>query len=92
MVKNLPANARNTGDKGSIPGSRTSTEKEMATHSSILAWEVLRTEKPGGYSPQGCKESDRLQRQNTAQHCKTVSLNSNFGLELNTSLPSCRES
>ena len=22
MVKNLPANARNTGDKGSIPGSR----------------------------------------------------------------------
>ena len=23
-------------------------EKEMATHSSILAWEIPRTEKPGG--------------------------------------------
>ena len=23
-------------------------EKEMATHSSILAWEILRTEEPGG--------------------------------------------
>jgi len=23
-------------------------EKEMATHSSILAWRILRTEKPGG--------------------------------------------
>ena len=23
-------------------------EKEMVTHSSILAWEILRTEEPGG--------------------------------------------
>ena len=33
-------------------------EKEMATHSSILAWESPRIEEPGGYSPCGCKESD----------------------------------
>ena len=34
-------------------------EKEMATHSSILAWEITWTEEPGGlYSPWGCKESD----------------------------------
>ena len=33
-------------------------EKKMATHSSILAWEVLWTEEPGRYSPRGCKESD----------------------------------
>ena len=26
-------------------------EKEMATHSSILAWRILRTEESGGYSP-----------------------------------------
>ena len=26
-------------------------EKEMATRSSILAWEILWTEEPGGYSP-----------------------------------------
>ena len=30
-------------------------EKEMATHSSILAWEIPRTEKPGGHSPWGRK-------------------------------------
>ena len=33
-------------------------EKEMATHSSILAWRIPWTEEPGGYSPQGRKESD----------------------------------
>ena len=43
VVKNPPANA---GYMGSIPGSE--WEKEMATHSSILAWEVPRTEEPGG--------------------------------------------
>ena len=30
----------------------------MATHSTILAWKIPWTEKPGGYSPWGCKESD----------------------------------
>ena len=33
-------------------------EKELATHSSILAWKIPWTEELGGYSPQGCKESD----------------------------------
>ena len=34
-------------------------KKEMATHSSILAWDIPQTEKPwGGYSPRGHKESD----------------------------------
>ena len=38
-------------------------EKEMAIHSSILAWEVPWTEEPGGlYSPSGCKESDTTER------------------------------
>ena len=27
----------------------------MATHSSILAWEIPWTEEPGGFSPWGCK-------------------------------------
>ena len=31
----------------------------MATHSSILAWRIPRTEEPGGlHSPQGHKQSD----------------------------------
>ena len=34
-------------------------EKEMATHSSILAWRIPWTEEPGGlYGPRGRKESD----------------------------------
>ena len=33
-------------------------EKEMATHSSILAWEIPWTEESAGYSPWGQKESD----------------------------------
>ena len=34
-------------------------EKEMTTHSSILAWEIPRTEEPGSYSPRGSRELDR---------------------------------
>ena len=30
-------------------------EKEMATHSSILAWEIPRTEEPGGLQSMGLK-------------------------------------
>ena len=33
-------------------------EKEMATHSSILAWKITRTEEPGGLHPRGHKELD----------------------------------
>ena len=35
-------------------------EKEMATHSSILAWKIPWTEEP--CSPWGCKESDITER------------------------------
>ena len=38
-------------------------EKDMATHSSILAWKIPWTEEPSaGYSPWGCKESDTTER------------------------------
>ena len=36
-------------------------EKEMATHSSIPAWEIPWTEELEGYSPWGHKESDRTE-------------------------------
>ena len=32
-------------------------EKEMATHSSILAWEIPWTEKPGGLQSMGSQKS-----------------------------------
>ena len=46
MVKYLPANAGDAGDMGSSPGLERSLEEEMATHSSILAWNILWTEEP----------------------------------------------
>ena len=34
-------------------------EKEMATHSSTIAWKIPRTDEPGRlHSPWGCKEAD----------------------------------
>ena len=46
--KNPPANAGVVRDVGSIPGSGRSFEKEMAAHSTILAWRITWTEEPGG--------------------------------------------
>ena len=37
-------------------------EKEMATHSSILAWRIPWTEEPGGLQSMGLKESDMAER------------------------------
>ena len=56
VVKNLPTNAGNIRDMGSIFESGTSLEKEMATHSSILAWKIPQRSL-AGYSPWGSKES-----------------------------------
>ena len=53
VVKNLPASV---GNAGLIPGSGKSLEEGMATYSSILAWEIPRTEEPAGL------QSMRLQR------------------------------
>ena len=41
-------------------------EKEMATHSGILAWEIPRTEEPGGLQPMGLQESQTRLRDKTA--------------------------
>ena len=45
MVKNLPAMQETWYQS---LGWEDSLEKEMATHSSILAWRIPRTEEPGG--------------------------------------------
>ena len=45
LVKNLPAMQETWVQS---LGWEDSLEKEMATHSSILAWEIPRTEEPGG--------------------------------------------
>ena len=56
VVKNPPASVE---DMDLIPGSRRSQEKEMATHSSIPAWEVLWTEEPGELQFMGLQKSWR---------------------------------
>ena len=44
-------------DLGLIPGLGRSLEKEMATHSSILAWEIPWTEDPRGLQSMGLQGS-----------------------------------
>ena len=55
LVKNLPAlqetRVRSLGWEDSL-------EKEMATHSSILAWEIPWTEEPGGLQAIELQELD----------------------------------
>ena len=46
-------------DMGSIPGLERFLEKEMATHSSILAWRTPWTEEPGGLQPTGSHRAGR---------------------------------
>ena len=47
MIKNLPANAGDKRDAGSIPGSGRSPGNRNHFHSSILAWRIPWTEEPG---------------------------------------------
>ena len=56
MVKNLPA--RQGTQVGSL-GWEDPLEKEMATHTSILAWRIPWTEEPGGLQSMG---SQRVRR------------------------------
>ena len=55
--------AYNAGDLSSIPGTGRSPGKEMATHSSTLAWKIPWMEKSGaGYCPWGRKELDTTEQ------------------------------
>ena len=47
MGREFAHNAGDPGDEGLIPGLGRYSEKEMADHSSILAWEIPWTEEPG---------------------------------------------
>ena len=54
MVKNLPANQETRAES---LGQEDPLEKEMPTHSSILAWEILWTKDLGGLQPMGSQKS-----------------------------------
>ena len=53
-VKNLPAMQETWGSLGQ----EEPLEEDMATHSSVLAWRISRTEEPGGLQSMGSQESD----------------------------------
>ena len=57
MIKNLPAVLetwlRSLGQEHPL-------EKEMATHSSILAWRIPQTEEPGGLQSMGSQSQTQL--------------------------------
>ena len=64
MVKNLPANAGDSRDRIRSLGQEGPLEKEMATHSNILAWKIPWTEEPGRLQSMGSQELDTTERLN----------------------------
>ena len=55
LVKNPPAMQDTQETQVRSLGWEDPLEKELTTHSGILAWEIQWTEEPGGYSPWGCR-------------------------------------
>ena len=67
VVENLLPNREDIRGTGSILGQEDLLEKEMATHSSILTWEVPWTKEAGGLQSMGSQKSEtRLKDQTTA--------------------------
>ena len=58
MVKNLPVMQETW-----VPSldQEDPLEKEMATHSSVIAWRIPWTEEPGRLQSMGSQESDRIE-------------------------------
>ena len=61
VAKNPPADSGDSRDVGLILGREDPLEKEMATHSGILAWRIPYTEEPGGLQSMGGGGSQKSQ-------------------------------
>ena len=59
-------------------------EKEMATHSSILAWRIPWTEEPVRQQSVGLQESDTTEQLNTYIHKSTKFLKRTYSLPYNS--------
>ena len=68
LVKNLPA-IQETQVKSL--GQEDPLEDSMATHSSILAWRIPKTEEPGRLQSTGSQSRTRLKRLSTHAHMYT---------------------
>ena len=67
-VKNSSANAGDAIGMDSIPGAKDPLEEDMATHSSILTWEISWPEESGGYGLRDYKESDTTEQLHVCAH------------------------
>ena len=75
MVKNLPVNAQDVKDTGSIPGSGRSPEGGHGNPPQYSSLENPHGQRMlAGYSPWGCKELDTIKQLSTAQHMDSVLL------------------
>ena len=72
----LPRWLSSKGDMGSIPGQEDPLEKEMATHSSILDWEIPWTEEPHGLQSIGLQSRTQL-----TSSRKVLAATGNFALK-----------
>ena len=57
VSKGFPRGSRHTGDMGLIPGWVDPLEKEVITHTSVLAWEISWTEETAGLHSMGSQKS-----------------------------------
>ena len=73
LVKNLPAMQ---GPWVQSLGREAPLEKEMATHCSILAWEILGTAESGGLQSVGLQESEMTSCRNHHHYYREAELNS----------------
>ena len=78
MGKESAFNAEDAGDVSLIPGLGSPSEEEMATHSSIFAWKIPGTEKPGGLQAKG------LQRVGYARMANTIRFRDNINITVVT--------
>ena len=89
-VKNLPATLET--QVWSL-GWEDPLEKEMTIHSSIFAWEIPRTEEPGGLQSMGSQRvahththtQDILFSEDTGANCSTISTEASHNQEVNIS-------
>ena len=65
VVKNPPAMQETWETQVWSVGQEDPLEEEMATHSSIHAWEIPWTKEPGRLHPLGCKGLDTTEQLNT---------------------------
>ena len=54
----MKSEVRSKGGQVQSLGQEDPLEKEMATHSSVLAWKILRTEEPDRLQSMGLQETD----------------------------------